>query len=143
MQFTMIASVLALVCVSAGVVCANDDPVKDRKEIRKMAADTLKDLYKLQPSAQAAVQKSAGYAVFDNMGTNLLVVSTAAWFGNRRQFAEQAGYVHEDGVGWRRPRDGREGLSRDLRVPERQGAREFHQLRLVGFSANRRRRQGR
>jgi hypothetical protein len=27
--------------------------------------------------SQAAIQKTAGYAVFDNMGTNLLVVSTA------------------------------------------------------------------
>jgi lipid-binding SYLF domain-containing protein len=42
-----------------------------------MAAQTLQDLYKLQPTAQAAIQKAAGYAVFDNMGVNLLVMSTA------------------------------------------------------------------
>ena len=46
-----------------------------------MAAETLQDLYELQPTAQAAIQKSAGYAVFNNMGTNLLLVSTARGSG--------------------------------------------------------------
>jgi lipid-binding SYLF domain-containing protein len=77
MTLKMFAAVLALACVPAALVNAKDDPEKERKEIRKMSADTLKDLYKLQPAAQAAVQKSSGYAVFDNMGTNLLVVSSA------------------------------------------------------------------
>src|SRR6185369_17663278 len=42
---------------------------------------TLQDLYKLQPTAQGAIQKSAGYAVFNNMGANLLLVSTARGAG--------------------------------------------------------------
>ena len=46
-----------------------------------MADQTLQELYKLQPTAQAAIQKSAGYAVFNNMGTNLLLVSTARGAG--------------------------------------------------------------
>ena len=46
-----------------------------------MATETLQDLYKLQPASQGAIQKSAGYAVFDNMGTNLLLVSTARGSG--------------------------------------------------------------
>jgi lipid-binding SYLF domain-containing protein len=46
-----------------------------------MAAATLDDLYKLQPAARAAIQKSAGYAVFNNMGTNLLLLSTARGAG--------------------------------------------------------------
>jgi lipid-binding SYLF domain-containing protein len=77
MRVKILVSVLALAVLSSGVMRAKDDPEKERKDIRKMAADTLKDLYKLQPAAQAAIQKSAGYAVFDNMGTNLLVVSSA------------------------------------------------------------------
>src|SRR5262249_28456398 len=48
---------------------------------RKMAAQTLQDLYKLQPTAQAGVKKSVGYAVFNNMGTNLLLLSTARGAG--------------------------------------------------------------
>jgi hypothetical protein len=37
-----------------------------------MAAAALKDLYKLQPDSQAAIEQAAGYAVFNNMGTNHL-----------------------------------------------------------------------
>jgi lipid-binding SYLF domain-containing protein len=37
-------------------------------------------LYKLEPASQAAIQKSAGYAVFNNMGVNLLL-STARGSG--------------------------------------------------------------
>ena len=46
-----------------------------------MAAQTLQDLYKLQPTAEAAIQKSAGHAVFNNKGTNVLLVSTASGAG--------------------------------------------------------------
>jgi lipid-binding SYLF domain-containing protein len=46
-----------------------------------MASQTLKDLYKAEPTAQAAIQKAAGYAVFDNMGANLLLLSTARGSG--------------------------------------------------------------
>ena len=42
-----------------------------------MATEALQDLYKLEPAAQAAIQKAAGYAVFDNMGVNVLLLSTA------------------------------------------------------------------
>jgi lipid-binding SYLF domain-containing protein len=46
-----------------------------------MAAQTLEDLYKLQPTAKAALAASVGYAVFNNLGTNLFVVSTARGAG--------------------------------------------------------------
>jgi len=42
-----------------------------------MAFQTLADLYRLHPAAQGAIQKSAGYAVFSDMGVNLLLLSTA------------------------------------------------------------------
>jgi lipid-binding SYLF domain-containing protein len=46
-----------------------------------MAENTLQDLDKLEPSAKVAIQKSSGYAVFNNMGTNLLLLSTARGAG--------------------------------------------------------------
>jgi len=76
MQFRMITAVLALTLSMTGLSKAGDSPDEKRGKTRKMAAETLTDLYKLQPSAKAAIEKSAGYAVFDNMGTNLLLVST-------------------------------------------------------------------
>ena len=46
---------------------------KTRQEIRKAAQDTLARLYKTQPSAKAAIEKAAGYAVFNNFGMKILV----------------------------------------------------------------------
>jgi lipid-binding SYLF domain-containing protein len=77
MRPRMIAQFLAVVLVSAVALSAKDTPDQKREKSRKMAAQTLEDLYKLQPAAQAAIQKSAGYAVFSNVGVNLLLLSTA------------------------------------------------------------------
>ncbi len=78
MRLPTIASVLAVTLLVGGVPSARGgSPDKEREKIRKMAAKALEDLYKLQPASRAAIAKSAGYAVFDNMGTHLLVLSTA------------------------------------------------------------------
>jgi lipid-binding SYLF domain-containing protein len=45
-----------------------------RAEVRKVADQTLRRLYKLQPGAKQAIQKSAGYAVFSNFGMKILVL---------------------------------------------------------------------
>jgi len=81
MRFRIIASSLAVVLLAAGLASAGDSPDKKREKTRKMAAATLEDLYKLQPTCREAIQKSAGYAVFNNMGTNLFLVSTARGAG--------------------------------------------------------------
>jgi lipid-binding SYLF domain-containing protein len=80
MRFKVIACMLVVALLSA-VAYGDDDNEKKREKSRKMAAQTLQDLYKAQPTAQAAIQKSAGYAVFNNMGTNLLLLSTARGSG--------------------------------------------------------------
>ena len=72
---------LALIVLAAGLASAKDTPDQKREKSRKMAAATLKDLYKLQPTSKEAIQKSAGYAVFNNMGTNLFLLSTARGAG--------------------------------------------------------------
>jgi len=81
MRFKTIGALLSLALLIAGLACAKDSPDQEREKIRKMAAETLTDLYKLQPASQAAVQKSAGYAVFNNLGTNILLLSTARGAG--------------------------------------------------------------
>jgi lipid-binding SYLF domain-containing protein len=77
MKFKAIAGLLGITLLTAGFASAEDSPDQKREKTRKMAASTLKDLYKLQPASMAAIQKSAGYAVFDNLGTKILLVSTA------------------------------------------------------------------
>lgn len=81
MRFKVIACMLAAALLSAVAYSGEDDNEKKREKSRKMAAQTLQDLYKAEPTAQAAIQKSAGYAVFNNMGTNLLLLSTARGAG--------------------------------------------------------------
>jgi lipid-binding SYLF domain-containing protein len=81
MKFRMILSSLAVILLTAGLASAGDSPDKQREKIRKMAAATVEDLYKLQPSSREAIQTSAGYAVFNNMGTNLFLLSTARGAG--------------------------------------------------------------
>src|SRR5215468_8715218 len=76
-----IISVLAVISLAGAVAIAKDSPEQKREKTRKMATQTLQDLYKLQPTSQGAIQKAAGYAVFNNMGTNLLLLSTARGAG--------------------------------------------------------------
>jgi lipid-binding SYLF domain-containing protein len=81
MRAKMIASILAMTMLSAVMCRAADDDEEKRQKTRKMAAEALQDLYKFEPTSQAAIQKAAGYAVFDNMGVNVLLLSTARGSG--------------------------------------------------------------
>ena len=81
MKFKIIASSLVMILLAVSAARAGDSPDKKKDKTRKMAANTLKDLYKMQPKAQEEIQKSAGYAVFNNMGTNLFLLSTARGAG--------------------------------------------------------------
>jgi lipid-binding SYLF domain-containing protein len=81
MKLKMIASAFAFAVLAVNVANAADSPDEKKAKIRKAADETLQDLYKLQPSAQGEIQKAAGYGVFKNFGTNVLVVSTASGAG--------------------------------------------------------------
>ena len=81
MKSKVIMSAVALTLLSANVICSADSTEEKQAKIRKGVSETLQDLYKLQPGAQAAIQSAAGYAVFKNFGTNILVVSTASGSG--------------------------------------------------------------
>ena len=64
--------VLVLVLLSAFTVFAKSKEEK-QAEARKKADATLQRLYKAKPSARAAVQSSAGYAVFNSGGAKILI----------------------------------------------------------------------
>ena len=81
MKIGTLAEFIAIAWLTTGLLGAEETPDQQREKIRKMAGAALTDLYKLQPGAGAAIQNSAGYAVFDNMGTNLLLLSTARGAG--------------------------------------------------------------
>ena len=54
---------------------------KERQEIHKAAQDILARLYKVQPSAKAAIGKAAGYATFSNFGMKILVAGSGTGKG--------------------------------------------------------------
>ena len=81
MRVRTIVSVLVVTLLSGCLAIAKDSPNKKRDKTRKMAASTLEDLYKLQPTSKEFIRNAAGYAVLNNMGTNLFLLSTARGAG--------------------------------------------------------------
>ena len=73
--------VLVAMLLSAGTATAGETNAQKRDTVRKMASETLDQLYKLQPSSRNDIRKAAGYAVFDDMGVHLFMVSTARGSG--------------------------------------------------------------
>jgi lipid-binding SYLF domain-containing protein len=58
-----------------------ETPSEKRAEVQKMRTDTLAELYKVHPPAKARIQKATGYAVFSNVGVNLILLSAAGGWG--------------------------------------------------------------
>jgi lipid-binding SYLF domain-containing protein len=81
MRVPSVISVFLLMLLAGCLATAKDSPDKKRDKTRKMAASTLEDLYKLQPTSKELIRNAAGYAVFNNMGTNLFLLSTARGAG--------------------------------------------------------------
>ena len=78
-----------LACAVAVLFCAVSSPAaaatqatkaQQQEDVRKAAQETLARLYKLQPQARSAVERSAGYAVFSNFGMKIMVAAIVASF---------------------------------------------------------------
>ena len=65
--------VLGLLVLASPYLLAKDSKQDQQAKIRKSAQSTLKSLYKINPSARTAIEKAAGYAVFNNFGMKILV----------------------------------------------------------------------
>ncbi|MBI1173916.1 MAG: hypothetical protein GC139_01470 [Sideroxydans sp.] len=68
---------------------AASSSAEKRQEIRKMRSETLAKLYRVHPAARDKIQHSAGYAVFSNIGINLILLSAAGG----------SGIAHDNGSG--------------------------------------------
>ena len=60
---------------------AKSDVETRRAETRTMRDEVLKELYKLHPEAVTKIKKAAGYAVFSNVGVNVIFASFAGGHG--------------------------------------------------------------
>jgi len=73
---------ITLVCALTTAGFAVDPKIeKKQKEIRDMAQNTLKDLYKADPKAKAVVDGAAGHAVFSDFGVKILVAGSGSGKG--------------------------------------------------------------
>ena len=77
---------------SAALFGKDDDPAKEAEKVseaqsatRKMRDEVLEELYELNPETKGLVEKSVGVAVFDSLGFNLLLLSTARGGGIARE----------------------------------------------------------
>jgi len=74
----------ALVLVVAAAPARAETPAEKRAEIAKMRSETLARLYKLHPAAKGKIARAYGYAVFSNLGVNLIFLSAAGGSGVAR-----------------------------------------------------------
>ena len=77
----ILAAAAAGIFLSGFTGLAAASPEEKREEIRKMRSETLAKLYKVHPLAKGGIQKSVGYAVFSNVGINLILLSAAGGSG--------------------------------------------------------------
>jgi lipid-binding SYLF domain-containing protein len=77
-SFLWAVVIMVALGISSWAFAAMSDKEKKaaREEVQKMARETLERLYKAQPSAKQAVEKTAGYAVFSNFGLKILVAGS-------------------------------------------------------------------
>lgn len=78
------------VAVLAACTSPQGDTVSGKKKaVQDMRRDTLAKLYQIHPDAKERISKSVGYAVFSNVGVNLIFVSAGNGWGvvrdNRRR----------------------------------------------------------
>ena len=82
--FRLFPRCLLLLCALMGAVPvaqAKASPDEQRAAIHKTRDDVLAELYRLKPEAKARIKQAAGYAVFSNVGVNLLLASFAGGHG--------------------------------------------------------------
>ena len=78
----------ALIAVAVGIFLSGltgsasaASPEEKRAEVRKMRGETLAKLYRVHPLAKSEISKAVGYAVFSNIGVNLILLSAAGGSG--------------------------------------------------------------
>ncbi|GAB5558500.1 MAG: hypothetical protein SynsKO_01470 [Synoicihabitans sp.] len=79
-----LASFLLAGCIGltfSSAVWAKSDPDTQRAEIRAMRDEVLEELFALKPELKSRLKKAEGYAVFTNVGINVVFASFAGGKG--------------------------------------------------------------
>jgi lipid-binding SYLF domain-containing protein len=84
--FLKATAALALALIVAG--CAAGNTVSDKRAaVQNMRAETLAKLYRAEPGSRRQIRQSVGYAVFSNVGVNLIFFSAGGGYGVARNSA--------------------------------------------------------
>ncbi|MCF3650556.1 hypothetical protein [Synoicihabitans lomoniglobus] len=70
---------LATLATAATVSAASIE--EERDAVREMRNEVLADLYEIKPEAEGRIAKAEGYAVFSNVGVNIIFASFAGGHG--------------------------------------------------------------
>ncbi|MET4757609.1 hypothetical protein [Endozoicomonas sp. NE40] len=68
-------------CFQAAPVFRGKAKAERQGYVNDMRSETLKMLYDYKPSASAQLSEAVGYAVFSNINSNLLLLSTGSGYG--------------------------------------------------------------
>jgi lipid-binding SYLF domain-containing protein len=79
--FSRFVIVISVFLAAGTAAHAKDTPDNERAAIRKERDNVLQELYKLNPSTKSKIEKSVGYAVFSNVGVNVIFVSAGGGHG--------------------------------------------------------------
>ncbi len=80
-RFSCLAFLLLAVIGNGPMARADSETGAARAKVRAMRDSVLADLYKVHPDAKGKIKKAAGYAVFSNVGINLVLASFAGGHG--------------------------------------------------------------
>jgi len=80
-NYLTLSLILVALMVSACARPKGETPEQKRDYVLGMKDNTLAELYAKKPYAKELVQNSAGYAVFSNFNTQLLIVGTGNGYG--------------------------------------------------------------
>lgn len=81
LRFSILFVVIGMMLSCLPTQASAKSPAAKRKEILQMRQKTLAKLYKLHPSARAEIRKADGYAVFSNVGVNIILFSAGGGSG--------------------------------------------------------------
>ncbi len=81
-QITIFMFSLLLMFVSSGCATVKGYTLEDKRQyILNMRERTLEELFRVKPIAKMQIENSAGYAVFSNINSHLLLVSMSNGYG--------------------------------------------------------------
>ena len=88
----ILPALLSCLFLTATLGYAKGDADTQRAEIRAMRDEVLKEMFKLKPELKSRLKKAEGYAVFSNVGVNLIFAS----FAGGRGIVVEHGFISDD-----------------------------------------------